>query len=171
MESWDNSWTTAKRLWTVAVCSSALWVGTHTSVLSSPKASLQPWNKQAWTHGPRLRGPTAPVGWAQNAISTPDVFVRFGSATTSKSDLIVFDWYDYSVLPSFSLFLGGKDIIIQPHLFNCSNWSHSNWAWPFICNGNDYEIVLVQSDLVWWAKVCMIWLLQLRLVYFLNILF
>lgn len=53
---------------------------------------------------------------------------------------------DYSMLPSLSLplfllFLEGKDIIIQPHLFNCSNWSHIKWALPFICNGHDYEIV------------------------------
>lgn len=47
-----------------------------------------------------------------------------------------------SLSPSFFLlFLGGKDIIIQPHLFNCSNWSHFKWALPFICNGHDYEIV------------------------------
>lgn len=47
-----------------------------------------------------------------------------------------------SLSPSFFLlFREGKDIIIQPHLFNCSNWSHFKWALPFICNGHDYEIV------------------------------
>lgn len=52
------------------------------------------------------------------------------------------------MLQSFSLFLGGKDIIIQPHLFNCGNWSHSNWALTFIFNGNDYEIAFMLGSQV-----------------------
>lgn len=65
---------------------------------------------------------------------------------TSKSDLIVLIVWLFnaavSLSPSFFLlFLEGKDIIIQPHLFNCSNWRHFKWALPFICNGHDYEIV------------------------------
>lgn len=61
-------------LWALAVCCSSLWVGTHSSVLSSPIAALQYCNKKARPHGPRRSGPTAPVGWAQNAISAADVF-------------------------------------------------------------------------------------------------
>lgn len=97
---------------------------------------------------PRRSGLTAPVGWAQNTIFTPDVFLRFGSAATSKSGLIVFDCMIIQCCRLFLYFLRGKDIIVQPHLFNCSNWSHSNWALPFICNGNDYEIVFELSSLV-----------------------
>lgn len=59
----------------------------------------------------------------------------------------------FSAAVFFPLFLRGKDIIVQPHLFNCGNWSHSNWALPFICNGNDYEIAFVLSSLVWWVRV------------------
>lgn len=125
----------------------------HTPMSSeTQKAALQCWNQEARPRGPRHSGPTAPVGWAQNTISTPDVFLRFGSATTSKSHLIVFDCVIIQCCRLFLLFLGGKDIIIQPHLFNCSNWSHSNWALPFICNGNDYEIVFVLSSLVRWVR-------------------
>ncbi|KAI9537551.1 hypothetical protein NQZ68_023796 [Dissostichus eleginoides] len=57
---------------TLAVCCNALWVGTHTSVLSNPEAALWFLNKQARPLGPRRSGPTAPVGRAQNTISSPD---------------------------------------------------------------------------------------------------
>lgn len=109
---------------------------------ASSTAGLEYWNKKARPHGPGHSGPKAPVGPAQNTISTPDVFLRFGSATTSKSDLIVFDCVIIRRCRLFLLFLGGKDIIIQPHLFNCSNWSHSKWALPFICNGNVMRLCL-----------------------------
>lgn len=64
--------------------------------------------------GPRRRGPTAPVGGAQNPISCADVLPRFGGATTSKSDLIVFDSVIIQRCRLFLLFLEEKDIIIQP---------------------------------------------------------
>lgn len=155
MGSWDKSWIAVKELWTLAVCSNALWVGACSRILSNPIAARENWNKYVRPHGPRHSGPMAPVGCAQNTIATADVFLRFGGATTSKSDLDCFWLSDYSMLLLFFdfLFLGGKDIIIQPHLFNCSNWSHSKWALPFICNGNDYEIVFVLSSLVWWVRV------------------
>lgn len=81
----------------------------HTPMSSeTQKAALQCWNQEARPRGPRHSGPTAPVGWAQNTISTPDVFLRFGSATTSKSHLIVFDCVIIQCCRLFLLFLGEK---------------------------------------------------------------
>lgn len=131
----------------------ALWVGTHSGVPGNSAAALQHRTERARPHGPRRSGPTAPVGWALDAISATDVLLRFGGATTSKSDLIVFDGVIIQRCRLFLLLLGGKDIIIQPHLFNCSNWSHSKWALPFIHNGHDSEIIFAMRSLVWWVKL------------------
>lgn len=49
----------------VAVCCEALWVGTHTSVLSKTKAVLWYWNKHTRPRGLHHSGAMAPVGWAQ----------------------------------------------------------------------------------------------------------
>lgn len=118
----------------------------HTQQPGSSSTALE--RAGARPRGPRRRGPTAPAGWAQNAISAADIWLRFGGAATSKSDLIVFDSVIIQHCRLFLLFLGGKDIIIQPHLFNCSNWSQSKWALPFICNGHDWEIVFIMKSLV-----------------------
>lgn len=131
--SWDASWLAADS-------DAVLQYSVGGNTLRDPEAAaaLRYRGKSgARPCGPRRRGPTAPVGWAQNAISAADVLLRFGGARTSKSDLIVFDNVIIQRCRLFLLFLGGKDIIIQPHLFNCSNWSQSKWALPFICNGHD----------------------------------
>lgn len=134
-----------------AADSGAPWVGTHSATRQQHCAAHR--NERGPDPlGPRRRGPTAPAGWAQNAISAADIWLRFGGAATSKSDLIVFDSVIIQHCRLFLLFLGGKDIIIQPHLFNCSNWSQSKWALPFICNGHDWEIVFIMKSLVWWVR-------------------
>ncbi|KAG7511211.1 hypothetical protein JOB18_043763 [Solea senegalensis] len=60
MGSWDKSWKGCKRA--VVVCYSALWVGACYGVHSNPEAAPQLWDKEARPRGPRLSGPTAPVG-------------------------------------------------------------------------------------------------------------
>lgn len=117
MGSWDNSWMAVKGLWTLAVCCNTLWVGTRSRVLSNPIAALQYWNKWARPRGPRHSGPTAPVGWAQNTISTADVFLRFGSATTSKSDLIVFDCVIIQCCRLFFFYFWGEKILSFNHTY------------------------------------------------------
>lgn len=110
---------------------------------------LTPWPVIQWANGACWLSP--------KHYCAPDVFLRFGSTTTSKAHLIVFDCIIIQCCPLFFFYFWGKDIIIQPHIFNCGNWSHCNWALPFICNGNDYEIVLVRGSLDWWAEIRMDW--------------
>lgn len=107
--SWDEPWTAAKGLWRSAA---ALWVGTRYSVRGNPeKTGPQRWNQEAWPRGPRRRGPTAPGRRARSTSSTADIFLRFGSTTTSKSGLIVFDCMIIqrcSLSLSLFFFSGGK---------------------------------------------------------------
>lgn len=98
-----GSWMAVNGLWTVA-----LWVGAH--VLSSPQAAL--WYRP---RGALRRGPTAPGGRAQNTVSAPDVFLRFG-ATTSKSDLIVFDCMIIQFCRLF-LYFWGEQILSFNHTY------------------------------------------------------
>lgn len=151
MGSWDNSWTAVKELW----WSAAMLCGwEHTPVSSATQ-------KQPCSTGISRPDPVACDTLVQRRLSaepkTPflhqmyflDLVVQ---QLQSPTWLFLIVWL-FNAAVFFFYFLGGKDIIIQPHLFNCSNWSHSNWALPFICNGNDYEIVFVLSSLVWWVRV------------------
>lgn len=139
MQGWDHE-KTLGGLWTPALlCCAPLRRSVGGDAQRCPR---QPGSSGTTMSGPDPVAQDAAVrrrlsAEARNAVSAADVLPRFGGATTSKSDLIVFDGTIIRRCRLFLLLLGGKDIIIQPHLFNCSNWSHSKWALPFICNGHD----------------------------------
>lgn len=139
MGSLDDSWTALRGLWWSAV---RLCGWEHTPVSSATQrqpgsaatSRPDPMARDAVVQRRLLAEPKTPF---LLQIYSSDLLVQ---QLQSPVWLFLIVWLFYAAV-FFLLFLEGKDIIIQPHLFNCSDWSHSNWVLPFICNGNDYEIV------------------------------
>lgn len=107
---WSRDWTSFGQLWKAYRLRRfpAMLCGWEHAPLSSTTQKQLHRAGISRPHGLRRSGQTAPVGWVQNAISAPDVFLRFGSATTSKFNLIDVDCMIIQCCRLFLYFWGEK---------------------------------------------------------------